>query len=186
MGKTHFHISGTIGIDQGVNKNISYGHCQRHNTEQVIMGRAAHNLPIDTSSADEIVVCQPATQQLAEDLFNTWNDALQMGNAKIVTALYAEDAVLLPTVSNLPRTTPAEIEDYFTHFLEKQPFGIIKQRNVKKGDNKITDAGIYDVEIMSAGKKEVVTARYTFAYEFRDNGWKIVHHYSSVMHQRTQ
>jgi uncharacterized protein (TIGR02246 family) len=181
MDNKHYRISGTTGIDQTIENGISYGHYQRNSAQQVITGRAAHNQAIDTASDNETVVCQPATQKLAEELFNTWNDALQTGNAKTVAELYAEDAVLLPTVSNLPRTTPEEIEDYFTHFLEKKPYGIIKQRNIKKGCNKLTDAGIYDFVVISNGKKEVVPARYTFVYEFRNNEWKILHHHSSVM-----
>jgi len=181
MSKNSYQISGTTGIDQGIEEAISFGHYQRNNAEQHITGRAAHNLPIDTASASESVVCQPATKQLAEELFKKWNDALQTGSAKNVTALYAEDAILLPTVSNLPRTTPAEIEDYFNHFLEKKPFGIIKDRNIKQGCNKLTDAGVYDFEVISNGKKEVVPARYTFVYEYRNNVWKIVHHHSSMM-----
>jgi len=181
MSNRNYQISGTTGIDQGIEEAISYGHYQRNNVQQKITGRAAHNLPIDTSTANETVVCQPATQQLAEDLFKQWNDALQTGSAKKVAALYAEDAVLLPTVSNLPRTTPAEIEDYFNHFLEKKPFGTVKQRNIKKGCNKVTDAGVYDFAVVSNGKKEIVPARYTFVYEYRNNQWKIVHHHSSMM-----
>ena len=181
MTNRNYQISGTVGIDQGIDEGISYGHYQRNNAQQTITGRAAHNVAIDTPSDNETVVCQPATKQLVEELFNTWNNALQTGDAKKVTALYAEDAVLLPTVSNLPRTSPAEIEDYFIHFLQKKPYGIIKQRNIKQGCNKLTDAGIYDFEVVSGGKKEVVPARYTFVYEYRNNEWKIVHHHSSMM-----
>jgi len=50
-----------------------------------------------------------------------------------------------------------------------------------KGCNKITDAGVYDFEMESDGKKETVPALYTFVYEYRNNQWKIVHHHSSVM-----
>ena len=33
-------------------------------------------------------------------LFGDWNDALATGDPDVVTNMYAEDAVLLPTVSN--------------------------------------------------------------------------------------
>jgi len=184
MTNRNFQISGTVGIDQGIDEGISYGHYQRNNAQQAITGRAAHNVAIDTASDHESVVCQPATKKLVEELFDAWNDALQTGDAKKVAAMYADDAVLLPTVSNLPRTTPAEIEDYFEHFLQKKPYGIIKQRNVKQGCNKITDAGIYDFEVVSGGKKTVVPARYTFVYEYRNDEWKIVHHHSSMMPEK--
>lgn len=177
-------ISGSQGIDQGLDTQISYGHYQRNNPKKTITGRAAHNQPVDTPDANESVVCQPADKKLAEDLFDKWNQALQTGNAKNVADLYAEDAILLPTVSNVPRTTPSEIEDYFKHFLEKKPYGIVKQRNIKKGCNKLTDAGIYDFEVEADGKKSVVPARYTFVYEYRNNQWKILHHHSSMMPEK--
>jgi len=184
MRNKSYQISGTVGIDQSTDEGISYGHYQRNNAQRSITGRAAHNVAIDTASDNETVVCQPATKKLVEELFDAWNNALQTGDAKKVAAMYAEDAVLLPTVSNLPRTTPAEIEDYFEHFLQKKPYGIIKQRNIKQGCNKLTDAGIYDFEGVSDGRKEVVPARYTFVYEYRNGEWKIVHHHSSMMPEK--
>lgn len=184
MASRSYTISGTLGIDQQIEEGISYGHYQRNAVQQRITGRAAHNQPIDTASPQETVVCQPATKKLAEELFKKWNDALQTGSAKQVAALYADEAILLPTVSNLPRTTTAEIEDYFNHFLEKKPYGIVKERNIKQGCNKLTDAGVYDFEVTSDGKKEIVPARYTFVYEYRNNEWKIVHHHSSMMPEK--
>lgn len=181
MSTQNVHISGTCGIDQSADKAISYGHYQRNNLKKVITGRAAHNTAIDTAIDYESAVCQPATQKVVEELFEAWNNALQTGNAKTVAALYADDAVLLPTVSNLPRTSPEEIEDYFKHFLQKKPCGTIKQRNIKQSCNKLTGAGIYDFEVTSGDKKEIVPARYTFVYEYRDDAWKIVHHHSSMM-----
>ncbi|WP_425443964.1 SgcJ/EcaC family oxidoreductase [Thioalkalivibrio denitrificans] len=136
---------------------------------------------IDTPPDEACVVCAPTTQRLAEDLFDRWNDALKSGDPDRVTACYAEDAVLLPTVSNIPRTSHAEIRDYFVHFLEKKPRGTINQRNVKFGCNKITDAGIYTFRVEDNGQILEVPARYTFVYENRDGEWLIVHHHSSKM-----
>jgi len=181
MSKSSHTISGTTGIDQTIETGISFGHYQRHSAKRNITGRAAHNQPIDTASSAEKISCPPATEKLAEALFKKWNDALQTGSAKQVAALYFEDAILLPTVSNLPRTTPSEIEDYFNHFLEKKPYGRVKEHNIKQGCNKLTDAGVYDFEVTTNGKTEVVPARYTFVYEHRNNVWKIIHHHSSMM-----
>lgn len=183
MGNKNYKITGTAGIDQGIEKGEGYGHYKRSKTQQLIT-RRAHSLPIDTTNGNEMAANQPSHQELVEQLFNQWNDALQTGNAKIVAQLYAEDAVLLPTVSNLPRTSRNEIEDYFNLFLQMKPYGMIKQRYVKSGCNYLTDAGIYDFEVVSNGKKEIVPARYTFVYEYRNNLWKIVHHHSSMMPEK--
>lgn len=177
-------ISGSLGIEQDAGNRVTFGHYQRNNMQQRVVGHALQDQPVDTATANEKTFCQPADQKLVEDLFNKWNQALQTYDAGKVAELYADDAVLLPTVSNVPRTSKAEIKDYFEHFLEKKPFGIIKQRNIKKGCNKITDAGIYDFEVEADGRKSVVPARYTFVYEYRNNEWKIVHHHSSMMPEK--
>ena len=137
--------------------------------------------PIDSPTAGEVAICAPATLRLAEDLFERWNEALRSGNAQQVSRCYTEDAVLLPTVSNVPRLSRSEIQDYFEHFLQKKPLGKVNQRNVKLGCNKITDAGVYTFRIIDAGKTEYVPARYTFVYENRDGEWLIAHHHSSLM-----
>lgn len=46
-----------------------------------------------------------------EGLFAHWNAACQSGDPKKVASLYWPNAVLLPTLSNSPRNTPAAIED---------------------------------------------------------------------------
>ena len=51
------------------------------------------------------------------DLFNQWNGALQTKDPKKVSALYEENGILIPTLSNKVRRNHEEIEDYFTHFL---------------------------------------------------------------------
>ena len=126
--------------------------------------------PIDTPDVAETAVCAPATRRLAEHLFDRWNEALRSGDARRVSECYTDDAVLLPTVSNVPRLSRSEIQDYFEHFLQKQPLGKVDQRNVKFGCNKITDAGVYTFRVIDAGKTEYVPARYTFVYENRRTG----------------
>ena len=137
--------------------------------------------PIDSPTTGEVAICAPATQRLAEELFECWNLALRSCDAERVSHCYTEDAVLLPTVSNVPRLSRGEIQDYFEHFLQKKPLGEVNQRNVKLGCNKITDAGVYTFRIIEDGKTEYVPARYTFVYENIDGEWLIAHHHSSLM-----
>lgn len=138
-------------------------------------------LAIDFTPEEPCAVCAPATLKLAEDLFLKWNKALATRDPKAVTACYWDDAVLLPTVSNVARTNPAEIQDYFSHFLAKSPQGTVTERNLKIGCNKMTDAGHYVFRIAEGGKVQEVAARYTFVYENRNGVWKILHHHSSVL-----
>ena len=62
-------------------------------------------------------------------LFGEWNRALLSGDPEQVTALYAPDAILLPTLSSEIRHNHAEIKDYFVHFLRKGPTGVIDESN---------------------------------------------------------
>lgn len=115
-------------------------------------------------------------------LFDEWNFALSSLDAAKVTQRYWPNAVLLPTVSNTPRTDAAMIGDYFEHFLAKRPRGRIDTRTVQTGCNVAMDMGTYTFSLMDdKGVTSEVAARYTFIYQFRDGAWKILHHHSSAM-----
>ncbi|MFN4264032.1 MAG: SgcJ/EcaC family oxidoreductase [Thioalkalivibrionaceae bacterium] len=180
-------ISGTLAIDPAAfaRDRMSFSSSFRGARHAITAGhdRLIARAPDTPLEDPACVVCAPATLALAEQLFARWNDALKSLDPDRVTACYAEDAVLLPTVSNIPRTNPQEIRDYFEHFLAKRPVGTIEQRNVKLGCNKLTDAGLYRFRLDDHGKILEVPARYTFVYEHRDGDWRIVHHHSSMMPQ---
>lgn len=112
-------------------------------------------------------------------LFYLWNDALATLNSHTVADRYARQAVLLPTVSDIPRTTREGIVDYFDHFLQKRPQGVILDSFVRIGDNWCQDTGIYEFTMGTTGDK--VKARYSFVYTFEGGEWKIAHHHSSMM-----
>lgn len=115
-------------------------------------------------------------------LFDGWNLALASLDPDRVTQRYWSDAVLLPTVSNTPRTNAAMIHDYFEHFLEKHPRGRIDTRTIELGCNVAFDVGTYTFSVMDgAGAVSEVHARYTFVYTYRDGDWRIAHHHSSAM-----
>ena len=60
-------------------------------------------------------VCHAATEPQIASLFDRWNRSLQTGDPKKVVANYATKSVLLPTVSNTPRLTPATEETELVH-----------------------------------------------------------------------
>jgi uncharacterized protein (TIGR02246 family) len=122
---------------------------------------------------------EPITEDEVKGLFNLWNDALATEDADTVAGRYAKNAVLLPTVSDLPRTDYDLIKDYFVNFLQKKPQGEILESNVTIGHNWCQDAGIYEFTMGATGDK--VKGRYSFVYVFEDGEWKISHHHSSVM-----
>ena len=111
--------------------------------------------------------------------FDTWSAALATRDPDQVTALYADNAVLLPTVSNQVRHNPAEIRDYFVGFLQKSPQGVIDESNVNiLSETHATNSGVYT---FTFGDGSTVTARFSYLYVASDTGWKILQHHSSAM-----
>lgn len=127
-----------------------------------------------------------ASDREIADLFERWNKALQTGDSAKVTSLYAKDAILQPTVSNKVRTTHAEIQDYFDHFLLLKPVGVINFRQIRRmNEDKAVDTGVYTFTLTEAnGSKRQVQARYTFLYQRIDGKWLILNHHSSAMPQQ--
>ena len=125
--------------------------------------------------------CAPITEEGVAKLFDSWNMAIATQNSENVAAKYAENAILLPTLSNTPRLTHEQRVDYFNHFLEKQPQGSIDSRVIRVGCNMATDSGTYTFAFADGAK---VAARYTYAYEFIDGKWLITGHHSSMMPEK--
>jgi uncharacterized protein (TIGR02246 family) len=135
-----------------------------------------------SSVASSTPSCAAVTEQQVAELFDRWNDSLSTGNPHKVAENYAPASILLPTVSNKPRLTAAEKEDYFEHFLADGPRGRIDQRFIKIGCNAALDAGLYTFTFSKTGA--VVKARYSYTYEFAQGKWLITSHHSSAMPEK--
>lgn len=143
----------------------------------IVLAGCASGTPDRASVRREI--CKATNEQEIASLFDRWNQSLQTGDPHKVVANYAEKSVLLPTVSNTPRLTPAEKEDYFHHFLENKPFGKIDSRTIEIDCNTAVDTGLYTFTFAKTG--EAVNARYTFTYRWDGRQWLITSHHSSGM-----
>ena len=119
------------------------------------------------------------TKSQVRDLFNLWNDALATLDSTKVADRYSKCAVLLPTLSNIPRNTRELLIDYFNTLLLKKPQAVILSGDIIIGENWCQDVGIYEFTLRSSETK--VRCRYTFFYVFEDGEWKIAHHHSSKM-----
>lgn len=124
--------------------------------------------------------CQAVDEEQVSALFQRWNEDLATGDPKKVVENYADDSLLLPTLSNKPRRTAEEKQDYFMHFLEKKPSGSIDSRMIQIDCNTALDAGIYTFKFADGAK---VQARYTFTYKWnpQKEQWLITSHHSSAM-----
>ena len=126
--------------------------------------------------------CHATSEQEIAALFERWNKSLQSGDPHQVVANYAEHSILLPTVSNKPRATAAEKEDYFHHFLDNRPSGVIDWRSIEIDCNTAVDSGLYTFTFGTNGKQ--VRARYTFTYKWFGDRWLITSHHSSAMPEK--
>ena len=144
-----------------------------------LLGAVSMAVPADAKEvAGGPVKCETVTEDQVALLFDRWNDSLLTGDPDKVVSNYAEDGVLLATVSNQPRTTPASIHNYFVKFLKGKPTGAIDERFIKLGCNLAQDVGTYTFRFADGS---TVKARYTYVYEWNGGDWLISHHHSSAM-----
>lgn len=134
------------------------------------------------STTSQVEICKATNEQEISSLFDRWNSSLQTGDPHKVVANYAEGSILLPTVSNTPRITAAEKEDYFHHFLADGPSGKIDFRFVDIDCTTAVDSGLYTFTFSKAGAQ--VKARYTFTYKWDGKQWLITSHHSSAMPEK--
>ena len=81
-----------------------------------LMGCTATNMNVTPTgiapkTAALVENCKSTSEAEISALFDRWNASLQTGDPHKVVANYAPRSILLPTVSNKPRLTPAEKED---------------------------------------------------------------------------
>ena len=91
--------------------------------------------------------------------------------------LFSRDAILLPSLTDMPPMDHETIVDYFRHFLEKSRKGSIEQREIIIGCNMLQAAGLYSFHVDDETTAE---ARYSFIYMLEDGEWKISKHHSSL------
>jgi len=136
----------------------------------------------NAAQATRTETCKVTSEKEIASLFDRWNESLKTGDPHKVVANYAERSILLATVSNKPRLTPAEKEDYFKSFLEDRPSGKIDQRFVEIGCNSAIDAGLYTFTFAKTGA--VVSGRYSYTYHWDGSKWLITSHHSSAMPEK--
>jgi uncharacterized protein (TIGR02246 family) len=119
----------------------------------------------------------PLTIEQINNAFSTWFSAVGSGDAKAVMPLYAENAVLLPTLLGEVCATTESRRGYFDHFTAKRPQGSVDESHVRIYGNIAINSGHYTF----AMDEEKAKARYTFVYGNTDKGPVIVAHHSSLL-----
>jgi uncharacterized protein (TIGR02246 family) len=147
-----------------------------------LAGCASNRVTQTRAQSAHVESCKATSETEIAALFDRWNRSLQTGDPHEVVANYAERSILLPTLSNKPRFTPAEKEDYFHHFLENRPSGKIDLRFIEIGCNTAFDAGLYTFTFARTG--DSVSGRYTYTYHWNGSEWLITSHHSSAMPEK--
>jgi uncharacterized protein (TIGR02246 family) len=119
---------------------------------------------------------------IARANFRKWNDALQTKDPRKVALLYCENNTFHPTMSGDFKSGQKGAEDYFEHFLLKNPLGkVVKEEIQPLGSDSYIHSGLYDFEVGPVDKREIAEARFTYVWvRGLDGEWKILHHHSSV------
>jgi uncharacterized protein (TIGR02246 family) len=119
------------------------------------------------------------TVDRVRNLFHLWNDSLDTLNADTVARRFTKNAVVLPTISNIPRTDYESIRAYYEEFLKYKPQARIVQSHVTIGSDSARDVGTYELTLGVDGTK--VMSRYSFDYAYEAGRWLISHQHSSPM-----
>lgn len=118
-------------------------------------------------------------------LFVKWNEALQTGDARAVAALYAPEAILLPTTSDEIRKSSSAIEAYFDSVLSARPVLKMVEQNIRRYGRLAINSGLYELEAEGPEGRRKSMARFTFVYEWVRGDWLIVEHHSSLLPEQS-
>jgi hypothetical protein len=122
-------------------------------------------------------MAEPALQ-----LLETWLAAVNNGELERVTALYGEQATLLPTFSNHSLHTPAGIQDYFQQLGNRKGLAVaLHPRTLtiqRIADQKWCLSGIYRWAFEVDQEPLSFEARFSFLVDL-DSPSPILHHHSS-------
>ena len=120
--------------------------------------------------------------EIAKTNMQIWLNTLLKKDPKQVAQMYSEDNTFLPTVSGDFKKGQSGAEDYFVHFLAKNPAGTVTEEAVNQiSDEAYLHVGMYTFELDAEDGRQEVSARFTYLWRKDSQGdWKIEHHHSSM------
>ena len=133
------------------------------------------------SAADTAKQCPEPNTQVVAQLFDRWNASLATGKPEEVARLYADNAVLLPALSDRLLVGRDQIRMYFAQFLARHPQASVTRRTISIDCATAVDAGtyVYRVTGRRKGTRMLIGGLYTLRYELRNGDWHIVSHHAS-------
>ena len=116
-----------------------------------------------------------------KEALNTWLKAVSSGTPDAVMTLYADNAVLLPTLSPVICDTPAKRLDYFKVFTANEKLqGKIDELHTRVHGDIGVNSGHYTFTFIKNGQPVSAAARFTYVYKKTPLGWMILEHHSSL------
>lgn len=117
-------------------------------------------------------------------ILHHWGEALNEEKFSLVTAMYSQNASLLPTFSNKACRTPEDIAEYFHHVSNNDQVRVTYDEASiqidELGSTRHLATGIYQWDIDNNGASKSVQARFSFVIGDDDSA-PILHQHSSVV-----
>lgn len=125
--------------------------------------------------------CHADPRNDAFEMADEWAAAFNSGNVEKIVALYAPEALVLGTVSPSLARTPEDLRKYFgASSAAKSQVTLGEKAVAVLSNDAVAMTGFYEFSRPVGGKEVVAPARFTFIMIRRDEGWRIVHHHSSL------
>jgi uncharacterized protein (TIGR02246 family) len=138
------------------------------------MGSCGSHCCCAAKETDDVVAVKEA--------LNTWLKAVASGGPDAVMTLYADDAVLLPTLAPGVHANPAKRLEYFKVFTANENLqGKIDELHTRVFGDVGINSGLYTFSFKKNGQDVSAAARFSFVYKKTALGWLIVDHHSSLV-----
>lgn len=120
----------------------------------------------------------------AEDVLKQWMDAVNNGDLEGLVALYADNAVLIPTFSSRLLNAPEKIRDYFQKLASREDLSIaLHEKTVIVQPihaNVVSMCGIYCWRFSIDGEMLSFEARFSYVLDLSAEKPIINHHSSQI------
>lgn len=117
----------------------------------------------------------------ARRVLKTWIQAIEQGDLDKVVALYAPNAILIPTFADKILDSPQKIRSYFRQMLKREGLSITldSAREQRLGADRAIVSGFYTWRYMAEGQAQTRRARFTFVVAPGSSA-PILHQHSSL------
>lgn len=143
------------------------------------MSQAPSSPPANEPFADTELACLVGAKAA---LFR-WAATIATRDVEQILALYAPDAILVPTLSNQVRDCDDSRRNYFEKFLANEglvcDIQVFKKR-VSRKLGTVVVGGLYTFAYRANNEQRLVPARFLFTFERINDVWLITGHHSSI------